>query len=120
MDPSPSGGAFLYRSVTATGLLQNWAAGRYRVDVLVDGGIRRFGFTLPNRFEIWVPCSLLRIAKAELRGLLEQPKGRIRIARFKFTHRALGDVALHALTFAVMRVQTSRQFLRVCFIFGFK
>src|SRR5206468_8815101 len=26
--------------------------GRYRVDALVDGHIRRFGFTWPNRFEI--------------------------------------------------------------------
>lgn len=52
MDPSPSGGAFLYRELSAGGSPLNWAAGRYRVDVLVDGGIRRFGFTLPNRFEI--------------------------------------------------------------------
>jgi hypothetical protein len=52
MDPSPSGGSFLYRSIGTDGSPQNWAAGRYRVDVLVDGGIRRFGFTLPNRFEI--------------------------------------------------------------------
>lgn len=51
-DPSPAGGGFLYRSLGADGVVRNWAAGRYRIDVLVDGGIRRFGFTLPNRFEI--------------------------------------------------------------------
>ncbi len=52
LDSSPSGGGFLYRVTGADGSIQNWAAGRYRIDVLVDGAIRRFGFTLPNRFEI--------------------------------------------------------------------
>ncbi len=52
LDPSPAGGGFLYRVVGPDGAFQNWAAGRYRIDVLVDGGVRRFGFTLPNRFEI--------------------------------------------------------------------
>jgi hypothetical protein len=52
VDPSPSGGAFLYRVANGDGSVRNWAAGRYRVDVLVDGAVRRFGFTLPNRFEI--------------------------------------------------------------------
>ncbi len=52
VDPDPSGGAFLYRVADREGTVQNWGAGRYRIDVLVDGGIRRFGFTLPNRFDI--------------------------------------------------------------------
>ena len=52
MDSRPAGGAFLYRVANGDGSVQNWAAGRYRVDVLVDGSVRRFGFTLPNRFEI--------------------------------------------------------------------
>jgi hypothetical protein len=52
LDPNPASGGFLYRSLGADGLPRNWTAGRYRLDVLVDGGIRRFGFTLPNRFEI--------------------------------------------------------------------
>jgi hypothetical protein len=52
LDPDPSGGAFLYRFLDGSGSVQNWEAGRYRVDVLVDGAIHRFAFTLPNRFEI--------------------------------------------------------------------
>jgi hypothetical protein len=52
MAPDPSGGAFLYQLVTGSDSVQNWGAGRYRIDVLVDGAVRRFGFTLPNRFEI--------------------------------------------------------------------
>ena len=52
LDSSPSGGGFLYRIVGADGTVRNWSAGRYRVDVLVDGGVQRFEFTLPNRFEI--------------------------------------------------------------------
>lgn len=52
LDASPVGGAFLYRITNPDGSVRNWRAGRYRVDVLVDGAIRRFGFTLPNRFEI--------------------------------------------------------------------
>ncbi len=52
IEASPSRGGFLYRVVGGDGSVQNWAAGRYRIDVLVDGAIRRFGFTLPNRFEI--------------------------------------------------------------------
>jgi hypothetical protein len=52
IEPSPSGGGFLYRVIGPGGAIQNWSAGRYRIDVLVDGGIRRFGFTLPNRFEV--------------------------------------------------------------------
>ena len=52
LEPSPSGGGFLYRVMGDDGTVQNWTAGRYRVDVLVDGAIRRVDFTLPNRFEI--------------------------------------------------------------------
>ena len=52
LDPSPAGGGFLYRTLGGDGSVRNWAAGRYRIDVLVDGSIRRIGFTLPNRFEI--------------------------------------------------------------------
>ena len=36
--PTRAGGEFLYRVVGADGSVQNWAAGRYRIDVLVDGG----------------------------------------------------------------------------------
>lgn len=51
-DASPAGGGFLYRMIGGDGTIRNWTAGRYRVDILVDGAIRRFGFTLPNRFDI--------------------------------------------------------------------
>lgn len=52
LEPSPSGGGFLYRVIGDDGSIQNWPAGRYRMDILVDGSVRRVGFTLPNRFEI--------------------------------------------------------------------
>jgi hypothetical protein len=66
VDPSPSGGAFLYRLANGDGSVRNWDAGRYRVDVLADGGIRRFGFTLPNRFEIVPDRAELPAARDDL------------------------------------------------------
>ena len=51
LDSLPSGGGFLYaRPGIVGGSTQAWAAGTYRVDVLVDGSIRRFGVTIPDRF----------------------------------------------------------------------
>ena len=51
VDPVPSGGAFLYvRPGLASGLQRPWEPGTYRVDVLVDGLVRRFGITIPDRF----------------------------------------------------------------------
>ena len=50
LDANPAGGGFLYRVAGPDGSFQNWAAGRYRLDVLVDGEVHRYGFTLPNRF----------------------------------------------------------------------
>jgi hypothetical protein len=51
LDSVPSGGGFLYaRPGIAGGLTRAWAPGTYRVDVLVDGSIRRFGVTIPDRF----------------------------------------------------------------------
>ena len=48
IDAVPSGGAFLY--VMGGDPARPWASGTYRVDVLVDGSVRRFGVTIPDRF----------------------------------------------------------------------
>jgi hypothetical protein len=51
LDPVPSGGAFLYRRPGANPAApRTWASGQYRIDVLVDGSIRRFGIAIPDRF----------------------------------------------------------------------
>ena len=51
VDTVPSGGAFLYiRPGFAEGGVRTWGAGTYRIDALVDGGIRRFAMTIPDRF----------------------------------------------------------------------
>jgi hypothetical protein len=51
IDAVPSGGAFLYvRPGVANGLQRPWEPGTYRIDVLVDGSVRRFGMVLPDRF----------------------------------------------------------------------
>ena len=51
IDPVPSGGAYLYvRPGVATGLQRPWEPGSYRIDVLVDGSVRRFGMVIPDRF----------------------------------------------------------------------
>ncbi|MDO8483349.1 MAG: hypothetical protein Q7S35_00200 [Candidatus Limnocylindrales bacterium] len=51
LDPAPSAGAFLYaRPGIAGGPSRAWTAGTYRIDVLVDASIRRFGVTIPDRF----------------------------------------------------------------------
>jgi hypothetical protein len=51
IDPVPSGGAFLYvRPGFVGGGVRTWGAGTYRIDALVDGRIRRFGMTIPDRF----------------------------------------------------------------------
>ena len=53
VDPIPSGGAFLYvRPGLVGGLQRPWEPGTYRIDVLVDGSIRRFGMAIPGRFSI--------------------------------------------------------------------
>jgi hypothetical protein len=50
LDPVPSGGAFLYvRPGIVSGLQRTWEPGPYRVDVLVDGSVRRFGIIIPDR-----------------------------------------------------------------------
>jgi hypothetical protein len=66
MDPNPAGGAFLYQLVNGNGSVENWGAGRYRIDALVDGAVRRFGFTLPNRFGIVPDRSELPAAQGDL------------------------------------------------------
>lgn len=50
IDAVPSEGAFLYARQGPTGDAQPWGTGTYRVDVLVDGTIRRFEIGLPDRF----------------------------------------------------------------------
>jgi hypothetical protein len=51
LDPTPSGGAFLYvRPGDSGGPSKPWGSGRYRIDVLVDGSIRRLGVEIPDRF----------------------------------------------------------------------
>jgi hypothetical protein len=51
VDAVPSGGAFIYaRPPSAGGGLVTWRSGTYRVDVLVDGTIRRFEVGIPDRF----------------------------------------------------------------------
>jgi hypothetical protein len=71
MGSDPSDGAFLYRLMKGGDSPENWEAGRYRIDVLVDGDVRRFGFTLPNRFQI-VPT---RGEPVAVPGLLIDPQG---------------------------------------------
>ncbi len=51
LDPVPSGGAYLYRTPgTMPATPRTWASGEYRVDILVDGTIRRYGIAIPDRF----------------------------------------------------------------------
>ena len=51
LDPVPSGGAFLFRRPGPTPATpQTWSSGEYRLDILVDGGIRRFEIAIPDRF----------------------------------------------------------------------
>jgi hypothetical protein len=51
LDPVPSGGAFLYRRPGVyPGMPQTWGSGAYRIDVLVDGSVRRFEMAIPDRF----------------------------------------------------------------------
>ncbi|MEX1170480.1 MAG: hypothetical protein WEE50_10095 [Chloroflexota bacterium] len=51
LDPVPSGGAFLYRRPGANPAApRTWASGEYRIDILVDGSVRRFGIAIPDRF----------------------------------------------------------------------
>jgi len=51
LDPVPSGGAFLYRRPGVyPGMPRTWGSGAYRIDVLVDGSIRRFEIAIPDRF----------------------------------------------------------------------
>lgn len=60
LDPAPSGGAFLYGRVSGPGQARPaWASGRYRMDVLVDGSVRRFGISIPDRFS-YVPTGSKR------------------------------------------------------------
>lgn len=48
IDPVPSRGAFLFvRPGTADAAVRAWGAGHYRIDVLVDGAVRRFSFEIP-------------------------------------------------------------------------
>jgi hypothetical protein len=51
IDPVPSGGAYLYvRPGVVSDLQRPWEPGTYRIDVLVDGSVRRFGMVIPDRF----------------------------------------------------------------------
>ena len=51
LDPAPSGGAFIYGRAVGPGRTRPaWASGSYRMDVLVDGSVRRFGISIPDRF----------------------------------------------------------------------
>jgi hypothetical protein len=62
LDPTPSGGAFLYQPEAAGPLAGAWGAGTYRIDVLVDGSVQRFGLAIPNRFGIVPGFSELPLA----------------------------------------------------------
>ncbi len=68
INPDPSGGAFLYRPRNLGGLARSWGAGTYRIDVLVEGEVRRFGVTIPNRFSIVPDPSELPAPQGELVG----------------------------------------------------
>jgi hypothetical protein len=52
VDPEPAGGGFLYQPFGPDGPAPAWNAGSYRIDVLVAGGVRRFGVTIPSRFSV--------------------------------------------------------------------
>ena len=51
LDPVPSGGAFLYRRPGLyPAMPRTWESGASRIDVLVDGRIRRFEIDIPHHF----------------------------------------------------------------------
>ncbi len=51
VDVAPSAGAFLYiRPGLPGGPSGAWTSGTYRIDLLVDGSIRRVALTIPDRF----------------------------------------------------------------------
>ena len=69
LDPVPSGGAFLYaRPGIDDGPRLAWASGTYRVDVLVDGSVRRFGVSIVDRFSN-IPPGSQRPTLGDLRAL---------------------------------------------------
>ena len=87
LDPVPSGGAFLYRTPgTTPATPRPWASGEYRVDILVDGTIRRYGIAIPDRFSN-VPATPERPSLRDL-GPLVAPTGRAadRAARRSLCH----------------------------------
>lgn len=80
IEPQPSGGGFLYLPQTEGPSAPTWGAGTYRIDVLVDGQIRRFGVTIPNRFSIVPNPSDFPRSPGELldpagRALPDMPEG---------------------------------------------
>lgn len=50
IDNVPSEGAFLYVRTGSAAGSQPWGSGAYRVDMLVDGTVRRFEIGVPDRF----------------------------------------------------------------------
>ena len=51
LDPAPTGGGFLYGRPPIFGnVRRTWIPGTYRMDVLVDGSVRRLGIAIPDRF----------------------------------------------------------------------
>ncbi len=66
LDSAPSGGAFLYQPAAPGPLARAWGAGTYRIDVLVNGSVVRFGVTIPNRFSIVPGFSDLPVAQQGL------------------------------------------------------
>jgi hypothetical protein len=72
LDPTPSGGAFVYvRPGDAGGPAKPWGSGRYRIDVLVDGSIRRLGVDIPDRFSN-LPAGVERPSLRDI-GRLAEP-----------------------------------------------
>jgi hypothetical protein len=73
IDPVPSRGAFLFvRPGVVDGLQRPWEPGTYRIDALVEGSVRRFGISIPNRFSN-VPASAERPSLRD-NGPLTQPE----------------------------------------------
>lgn len=72
VDPVPSGGGFLHvRPREGGGPAKPWGPGTYRIDVLVDGSIRRLGVEIPDRFSN-VPGEVERPSLRDL-GVLATP-----------------------------------------------
>lgn len=89
--PVPSGGAFLYRRPGLTPATPRpWARGEYRVDVLVEGTIRRFGISIPDRFAN-VPSGTVRPNLHDVRPFIDASEASLSDVPYGLFATADGD-----------------------------